>query len=142
MTLTAVLGIIGALLTLVSVVASAVAVIRANLAKATIDTLKENNASLQERVLLLEKESERNAATLVARDARLRELGAENKALQSYVSGTEAIEKLAEILSKQAAARSAEHHDILAAIQLSMTAHETGHEEAMALIRASVHTHA
>lgn len=128
--LSAVLGV----LTLVSVVASAVAVAKATLAKTTIDTLRASNDALVERVGLLEAENIRQATRLAA-------LQAENSALQTYVNGTEAVKELAVALAKTDTARASEHHDILAAIQtvpMIVTAH---HSEVMALIEASIHTH-
>lgn len=124
-----VLSVILGVLTLVSVVASAVAVARATLAKTTIETLQQSNAALTERVGLLEADNTRQATRLAA-------LQAENTALQTYVSGTDAIKDLAATLARSDVVRADEHHDILAVVQtipLIITSH---HEEIMTALRA------
>lgn len=104
------LGLILGLLTLVSVVASAVAVARATLAKTTIETLKENNDALSARVGLLEQENGRQAAQVVS-------LLAENASLQSYVSGADAVKELAKVIGDSERTRAAEHVEVMAALR-------------------------
>lgn len=123
--LSAVLGV----LTLVSVVASAVAVARATLAKTTIETLTQSNAALTERVGILEGENSRQTTRLAA-------LLAENAALQTYVSGSEAIKELAASMARQEHMRASEHHDILSAIQTIPMIVTSHHEETLAIIKA------
>lgn len=131
----AVLSLILGALTLVAVVASAVAVARATLAKTTIETLKQNNDALAARVDLLEEENARQATRLAA-------LQSENTALQSYVSGTDAIKEVAAMIAKADIARSTEHHEILAAVQAMETIFTASHTEVLELIRSTSHTHA
>lgn len=129
-----VVGIILGVFAILSAVASVAAFFKANLSQKIIETLKESNAALTERVRILEDESTRDKA-------QIRALVAENAALQTYVSGTEAVKELALVVGQADKARTTEHHDILAAIQtlpVIVTAH---HEEVMAAIAASVHTH-
>lgn len=129
----AVLSLVLGGLTLVAVVASAVAVARATLAKTTIETLKQNNEALAARVDLLEEENERQATRLSA-------LQSENTALQSYVSGTDAIKEVAAMLAKADTARATEHHEILASVQAVATIFTSSHKETLDMIRATCHT--
>lgn len=129
-----VIGIILGVFAVLSAVASVAAFFKANLSQKIIETLKESNAALTERVTLLEGENTRDKA-------QIRSLLAENAALQTYVSGTEAVKELAQIVGSADKARADEHHDIIAAIQalpVVVTAH---HEEVMAAITAAIHTH-
>lgn len=128
--LSAVLG----LLTLVSVVASAVAVARASLAKSTIDTLKESNDALVQQAGI-------QGAEIGRLTTRLTALESENKMLRTLASGSEAVERLSAGLTATDVLRRDEHHDILAAVHGQQEVYAALHDEAMALIRASVHTH-
>ena len=131
------LGIVLGLLTLIALVASSVAVARASLSKSTIEVLKGSNEALTERVALLEQDNTRQATQLAA-------LKAENSALQTYVSGTDAIKNLAVGLAKQDTDRGAEHHDILASIQLTQQTIHLAQKEIMALLTKTyfkTHTH-
>ncbi len=133
MTSTVLPAVLG-LLTLVSVVASAVAVARASLAKSTIDTLKESNGALVEQSRIQGEEISRTAARLTA-------LESENKMLRTLASGQDAVDKLGERLAVFDNARQGEHHDILAAVHGQQAVFVAHHEEAMALIKATAHTH-
>jgi hypothetical protein len=85
--LTAALSTIGVLVGLLVVAATVVAFFRANYAKATIDTLRDSNTALTERVKELEAENGRQAV-------KIAHLEDEAVALRSYVSGTEAVARL------------------------------------------------
>lgn len=74
------LGVLGGLLGLVLVVATVVAYFRASLAKATIETLKDSNSALTDRVAILEAEQERQKV-------RTESLERENATLREAVSG-------------------------------------------------------
>lgn len=130
----ALLSVVLGVLTLVSVVASAVAVARATLAKTTIDTLRSSNDALVERVGLLEADNVRQATRLAA-------LTAENLALQTYVNGTDAVKDLGATLALSDHARQTEHHDILAAVQMLPMIVTANHDEVMSLIRGTLHNH-
>ena len=84
----------GAVLLIVGIVVVVVTYFRASYAKATIETLKESNAALTERVDILESENERCSA-------ELRGLKTENTNLRNYVSGTEAIGGLQSMITEQ-----------------------------------------
>lgn len=129
-----ILSVVLGLLTLVSVVASAVAVARASLAKSTIDTLKESNGALVEQARIQGSELERVTTRLTA-------LEGENKMLRTLASGSEAVDRMAAGLTVADNERKGEHHDILAAVHAQQVVYAALHDEAMALIRASVHTH-
>jgi hypothetical protein len=128
--LTGTLGV----LALLSLIASAAAIAKANYAKSTIETLEKSNAALTGRVKILEDES-------VRKDTLIASLASENLALQTYVSGTDAIKALALTLATNDIARTKEHHDILAAIEtipVLVTAHNA---EVLALLHRTTHTH-
>lgn len=129
-----VIGVILGVFAILSMVASVAAFFKANLSQKIIDTLKESNAALTERVRILEDQGNRDTARITA-------LVAENVALQNYVSGTEAIQELAGALAKVDVARAAEHHDIMAAIQTIPMVITSHHQETLEAIRASIHTH-
>lgn len=74
------LGILGGVFGVVLVVATVVAYFRASLARATIDTLKESNAALTERVAMLEQEQGRTKLEMES-------LKRENDVLREAVSG-------------------------------------------------------
>lgn len=134
---TAILGV----LTLVSVVTSAVAVARSTLSKTTIATLTDNNAALTARVDILEAENGRHTSEAAQHGVILAALRVENKALQTYVSGTDAVKALADLMTKADQSRAVEHHDILDAVRTVPMLLAAHHEEVMALIKAGVHTH-
>jgi cell division protein FtsB len=85
--LTAAFTILGVVAGLLVAAASVVAFFRANLAKSTIDTLRDSNAALTGRVAELEAENGRQAT-------KLEHLEQEAADLRTYVSGTEAIARL------------------------------------------------
>jgi septal ring factor EnvC (AmiA/AmiB activator) len=87
-------GIVGIALALIGAVAVAVSYYRASYSRATIDTLKDSNAALTERVELLEDDMERCSSALVA-------MTSERDNLRSYVAGTEAINALAVTITEQ-----------------------------------------
>ena len=128
--LSAVLGV----LVLASTAGSVVAFYRATLAKTTIEGLRGDRDDLISRVGLLEAENARMAATMAS-------LSAENETLRTLKDSTHAVERLADKLIAADLARSGEHHDIIAAIQAVPTVVTAGHDELMALIRATSHTH-
>lgn len=129
--ISAVLGV----LTLVSVVASAVAVARASLAKSTIETLKESNAALVEQAGI-------QGAEISRLTRRLTVLEDENQILRTLASGAAAVGNLSSALGISEEARRAEHHDILAAVETWQALGVEHHDEVMAMIRATSHTHA
>lgn len=81
------LTVLGVLAGLLVAAASVVAFFRANLAKSTIDTLRDSNLALTARVVELEAEDARKTTKL----AHLEQEAAD---LRSYVSGTEAVARL------------------------------------------------
>lgn len=117
-----------------ALLAAGVAVLRTNLAKGTIDALKENNEAHVKKVEL-------QAAQLIVLAARVAVLEDENKLLRTFASGADAVAKLAAGLTETDRTRQAEHHDILAAIHAQQAVSHQNHEEAMALIQATSHTH-
>lgn len=132
-----VLSVVLGVLTMISVVASAVAVARASLAKSTIETLQQSNAALTERVDILVSDKAETTARLSA-------LEGENKLLRSLKSGSDAVETVGNAVAQADDRRRQEHHDILAAIQANSVMYTVSHEEAMALIRSvekAMHTH-
>lgn len=80
-------GIIGGAIALVGVTAIALFYFRSSYSKATIDSLKENNQALTERVGLVEAEAERCTTRCTA-------LEQENSTLRALVTGRSAIEAL------------------------------------------------
>ena len=110
MTASALLQAVLGTLALVSIGASVVAVLRANLATTTIDQLRLSNAALIERVGLLELENGRQAARLTA-------LQEENAALLTYVNGTDAIRVLAASIAESDQVRLREHDETLALLR-------------------------
>ena len=119
--------------------ASLAAMTKANFAKATIEALEKNNEALNDRVQILEGANTRLETENASRERRVQALEAENATLRTYVSGTEAIKELALVLAASDRARTAEHHDILAAVQAVPMVVTSGHTEVMALLRS--HTH-
>lgn len=137
---------LSALATLIAIVvaalaglASLVAIAKANFAKTTIVTLKENNSALSDRVELLEGENARREQENAQQRLRIAALEHENDTLKTYVSGTEAIRELALSLAASDRTRASEHDDILAAVQLVPTVVTSGHTEVMALLRSHRH---
>lgn len=125
-----ILGVIG----IVTLVASALAVARASLAKSTIEVLKENNAALGERVDLLEEDKLKQSVRITA-------LETENASLRTLASGKEEIQTLSRQYAEASRSRQLEHADILAMLQVSQTVIQSQHEEVLILIKQSVHTH-
>lgn len=82
------------ILTVLSLLAAALAYTRSQYAKATIEVLKESNGALTERVRLLEEDSEHCQTKLAL-------LENENNNLRTYVSGAEAVQVLAAQLKQQ-----------------------------------------
>lgn len=80
MTFTTVVGLIGGVFGIVLAVATVVAYFRVAVSKATIDTLKESNAALTERVTILERDQ-------IAINTRNTTLLAENGILRDALSG-------------------------------------------------------
>lgn len=81
------LNVLAALFVLAAAVASVVAVLRANLAKATIDVLQQSNEAFTTRVDQLEQENTRFLARMTA-------LEAENATLRSIVTGVDELKRL------------------------------------------------
>jgi hypothetical protein len=79
-------GVILGLLTLIAAATSVVAVLRANLAKATIEVLKDSNDAFETRVDQLEAENDRFLARMTA-------LETENASLRSLVTGVDEIKR-------------------------------------------------
>lgn len=121
-------------LALVAVVASAVAVSRANMSKTTIEEQDKLVKALTGRATFLEAEVERL-------NTRVDGLTAENAALQTYVSGTDAVKELAAAMGKQNLIITREHHDILASVHAQAEILTAQHGEIVTLIRATAHTH-
>lgn len=128
--LSAVLGV----LVLASTAGSVVAFYRATLAKSIIEGLRGDRDDLIVRVGLQETEIARMAVRMLS-------LEAENETLRTMKDSTHAVEVLADRLVAADRARGAEHHDIIAAIQLIPTVVTAGHDEVIALIGATSHTH-
>jgi hypothetical protein len=82
------------LLAIIALLGGAVAYFRQSYAKATIETLRENNAALTDRVSVLEGEGTRCATRLTAVES-------ENTQLRTFVSGADAIKTLAESIAGQ-----------------------------------------
>lgn len=99
------------LLAIIAMIASAVAVLRANLSKTTIETYKASNDALKERVELLAGESERTVAKMAT-------LEAENKLLRTLNSGADAVKAMGDAVADQVRQAREEHHDIMAALQV------------------------
>ena len=129
-----VLSVILGVLTLISVVASAVAVARASLAKSTIETLQQSNAALTERVDLLVEDNSRQSIRLAA-------LERENEILRTLASGTESVERVGAQVADADKKRAAEHHDILSSIHAQAAIFTAAHEELLELIQHTAHTH-
>lgn len=91
MNLGSILGVIGSLFAVVLVVATVVAYFRASLAKATIDTLRDSNNALQERVTILESETEKMKV-------KTESLQRENGILREAVSGKADILQIVQLL--------------------------------------------
>ena len=127
-------SIILAVLTVVALLSSAVAISRANLSKSTIETLNESNSALKEQAGILADEIARMSARLVA-------LERENEVLRSLASGSDAVQQLAKGLDSADRARAGEHHDILASIQSQQAVFVSHAAEIMELIRTTSHTH-
>lgn len=101
-----VVSIIGVLLGVIAAVAFAMMYFRGSYAKATIETLKQNNDALIERVDLLDDRANECAA-------RADVLERENEMLKRMVTGADAIKTLQEAVSHMAGAISASHHETL-----------------------------
>jgi hypothetical protein len=82
-----VLTILAGLAALLVVLAAAVAYYRASYARATIETLRDSNAALTDRVIVLEASETRLTAENTAQKQELVNL-------RTYVSGTEAVHAL------------------------------------------------
>lgn len=86
-TLSTALSVLGVLCGLLVIAAAALALFRANYAKATIDTLRDSNTALTDRVKELEAD---NTRILAQNESQATEL----RYLRTYVSGTEAVKAL------------------------------------------------
>lgn len=100
-----------AVLSMVALVTSAVAVGRASLAKSTIDVLRQNNEALTERVDILETEKASDAK-------RITKLEAENETLRTMASSEAAVERVAERL---AAVTAKQHAEVIALLNAGLT---------------------
>jgi FtsZ-binding cell division protein ZapB len=87
-------GLIGGIFGILSVVAGALAVLKSNYLKATVDTLKESNTALNERNDQLDKDVSSCALRIDA-------LEKENETLRTLASGADAVVKLRETLAIQ-----------------------------------------
>lgn len=105
------LGVLGLL-------ASAAAYLRAGYAKATVQTLSENNAALTDQVRILKEEREedtrqreqertRNAAEVFALTARVEAQERENDILREAIQGKADVERLVMLIQDH-------HHDVMA----------------------------
>ena len=108
------LGVLGGVLGFVLVVATVVAYFRASLAKATIDTLKDSNAALTERVSILERET---TAMRVQTEALTRE----NNVLREAVSGKADVAEILALITH--------HHS-----EVTMARHATDEQMAAAFL--------
>jgi len=134
MTLSGPLSAVVTVLFLASTAGSVVAFYRATLAKSTIEGLRGDRDDLIARVGLQDAEIARITARMASSEA-------ENATLRTLKDSSDAVEKLAERLVAADRARGGEHHDIIAAIQTVPAVVTAGHDEIMALFRATSHTH-
>lgn len=120
--LSPVIGFFGAILALVGIVGAAFAYFKAAYARGTIETLKDSNAALIEKVDILEGAS-------VECTTRLQAVEAENATLRTVVSGSDAIHTLARQIADQHAevmARVTEVFETIAA-HVAITEHAITH---------------
>ncbi len=129
-----ILAVIGGLIVLVSAAASTVAFYRANLANTTIVGLRGDRDDLTARVGRLEVENAQQAAEIGS-------LKAENATLRTLKDSTEAVERLATTIAAADQAQAMQHHDMLALIQTIPEVVTRSHEEVMAMIERTAHTH-
>ena len=123
------------ILTLIALIASAVAVLFATRSKVIIENLRGDRDDQEKRIVRLERELT-DSQTTAAR------LEAENITLRSMKDATAAVEKLAEALTHIDTARQQEHHDMSALMTALGGAATAGHEEVLELIRTTCHSHA
>lgn len=105
------------LFALVALVCALVAFARVSLTKSTVEVLSESNRALTERLDIMESEKTRQDAEMTIMKAKLVKVEGENATLRSLVTGTEAIQRLGELVLQETQTRQREHHDILASIQ-------------------------
>lgn len=116
------IGLIGGFFGILTVVAAAIAVVRANLATVTIATYKADNDALRGRVATLEDEVKAKTSELADCTGRVAALEKERDYLTRIVTGRAAIEKLEETIVAQ-------HADMLEGLDKVV--------EAMAVIAAT-----
>jgi hypothetical protein len=112
--ITAILG----LLTLVAVTASAVAIAKANLSKATIETLQASNDALSERLGIVQTMCDEQTKKLAT-------IEAENKVLRTLGDGTRAAQEVANSVRAEVEHLRLDYRDIAAtmeSIAMSITA--------------------
>lgn len=128
-------GIVLGIITLLSGGASAVAILKSNLLKSSIEVLRQNNDDLKERVELQKEELALYVAQAKTDNARIAALERENETLRGLASGSTAVEELAKTLTVTDKARQGEHYDIIAAVQTMSTVFTRSHEELLEALK-------
>ena len=113
---------------------SAIALVKVNISRAQIDNLRGDRDDQEKRIV-------RQDAEILALRAEVKTLHDENVVLRSLKSGEAALQALAVAQSDYARSRAAEHHDILAAIQLLGEMLKKSTDTALDTFRQTAHTH-
>lgn len=92
------IGLIGGILGVVGIAASALVYFRMGMAKTTIELLEKNNSTLNDRVGILEHEGREKDKHIAKCDGKIAALESERTTLRDLVTGRSAVENLAQLL--------------------------------------------
>lgn len=124
------LGVLAAAATL----SAATTVVLSARTKQTIEGLRGDRDDQERRITRLEGE----VAALQTENMALRQ---ENNTLRTMKDATAAVQTLAEAITVADRGRQQEHHDIISAIQSINVVVTSGHDEVLAVIARTCHTH-
>lgn len=142
--ITGAVALIVALFGLAAIVAGIVVYLKAGIKTGIEKSLREHNKDLTDRVTFLENEVVRHQESEKSLTARITVLETENAFLKTLKSGADAVKEIGAIVAEQDRSRAAEHHDILATVQMEQSIFAAHHEEVMSLLRSiekSCHSH-
>lgn len=102
---------------LIALIAALVAFARVSLTRSTVEVLTQSNTALNERITIMEREKVLQDVKLAEMKTGVEKLEAENTTLRNLATGSEHIQRLADMVLLATQERQSEHHDILAMMQ-------------------------
>lgn len=95
------IALVGGVLGIAGLIGAAIAVIRANIVRGTLDLYRENDAALRSRVETLESERDELKSTVNHQGGQIEALKEERAILRDLATGASAVEHLSEQVSLQ-----------------------------------------